>query len=261
MLEQVLLNLVVNARDAMPHGGQLHIATEKLSLDAAHAQANPEARAGEFVCLSVSDNGMGIAPEHLQRIFEPFFTTKEPDRGTGLGLATVYGIVKQHQGWIEVSSQLGVGTCFKVFLPANPAAALTAGAGEAQAIVRGGTERILLVEDDFAVLELTQHLLETAGYRVWKAESAEEALELWLAHAAEVDLLLTDLVMPGTLTGRELAERLHQEKPRLKVIFMSGYSPEAAGGNTDFVSRLNASFPGETLRLAHPPGIGSELPG
>ena len=242
MLEQVLLNLVVNARDAMPHGGQLHIATEKLSLGAAHAQANHEARAGEFVCLSVSDNGMGIAPEHLLRIYEPFFTTKEPDRGTGLGLATVYGIVKQHQGWIEVSSQLGVGTCFKVFLPAIPDAVLTAGVREAQAKVRGGTERILLVEDEFTVLELTQRLLESAGYRVWKAASADEALELWRTQAAEVDLLLTDLVMPGTLTGRELALRLHQEKPQLKVILMSGYSIEATGGNTDFVSRLNAHF-------------------
>ena len=130
MLEQVLVNLVVNARDAMPHGGHLRIATEKRSLEAANAQANPEARAGEFVCLSVSDSGAGIAPEHLSRVFEPFFTTKAPDRGTGLGLATVYGIVKQHQGWIELSSQLGAGTRFNIFLPAIPVPVAMAGGRE-----------------------------------------------------------------------------------------------------------------------------------
>jgi PAS domain S-box-containing protein len=242
MLEQALLNLVVNARDAMPHGGQLHIATEKRSLGAADAQANPEARAGEFVCLSVSDTGTGIAPEHLRRIFEPFFTTKEPDKGTGLGLATVYGIVKQHQGWIELSSKLGAGTRFDIFLPAIPAPVPATGAREAEPNARGGTERMLLVEDDFAVRAITQQLLEAHGYRVWKAESAPEALELWRDHASEVDLLLSDLVLPGSLSGRELAERLQREKPGLKVIFMSGYSPEAGGGKTDFVYRLKARF-------------------
>jgi two-component system cell cycle sensor histidine kinase/response regulator CckA len=190
----------------------------------------------------VSDNGAGIAPEHLPRIFEPFFTTKAPDKGTGLGLATVYGIIKQHQGWIELSSQLGVGTRFKIFLPAILAPVPTAGARAAEANVRGGTEQILLVEDDFAVREITQQILETQGYRVWKAESAQEALELWRAHASEVDLLLSDLVLPDSLSGRELGERLQREKPQLKVIFMSGYSPEAGGGNTDFVYRLKARF-------------------
>jgi CheY-like chemotaxis protein len=242
MLEQVLLNLVVNARDAMPHGGDLRIATEQRRFGAAQAQANPEARAGEFVCLSVSDTGTGIAPEHLPRVFEPFFTTKEPDKGTGLGLATVYGIVKQHQGWIELTSQLGAGTRFNIFLPAIPPPASTAGACKAESTLRKGTERILLVEEDSGVRAITQHLLEAQGYRVWKAESAQEALELWRIHAAEVDLLLTDLVMPGALTGRELAERLRQEKPQLKIIFMSGYSPEDGGGKTDFLYRLNACF-------------------
>jgi PAS domain S-box-containing protein len=242
MLEQVLLNLVVNARDAMPHGGHLHIATEKRSLGAADAQAHPEARAGEFVCLTVSDTGTGIAPEHLRRIFEPFFTTKEPDKGTGLGLATVYGIVKQHQGWIELSSKLGAGTRFNIFLPAIPAPVPAAGPREAEPNARGGAERMLLVEDDFAVRAITQQILETQGYRVWKAESAQEALELWRDHASEVDVLLSDLVLPGSLSGRELAERLQREKPGLKVIFMSGYSPEAGGGKTDFIYRLKARF-------------------
>jgi PAS domain S-box-containing protein len=253
MLEQVLLNLVVNARDAMPHGGRVEIATEKRSLGAADAQANPEARAGEFVCLSVSDNGTGIAPEHLPRIFEPFFTTKEPDKGTGLGLATVYGIVKQHQGWIELNTELGAGTRFNIFLPAIPAPVPTASAREAEANVRGGTEQILLVEDDFAVRAITEQLLEAQGYRVWKAESATEALELWRDHASEVDLLLTDLVLPGSLSGRRLAEQLQRERPRLKVIFMSGYSPEAGGGKTDFVYRLKARF------LAKPCATGTIL--
>jgi PAS domain S-box-containing protein len=253
MLEQVLLNLVVNARDAMPHGGHLRIATEKRSLGDAHAQANPEARAGEFVCLSVSDTGTGIAPEYLPRIFEPFFTTKEPDKGTGLGLATVYGIVQQHQGWIELSTQLGAGTRFNIFLPAITALVPTASAQGAEANVRGGTERILLVEDDFAVRAITQQLLEIQSYRVWKAESAQEALELWRDHASEVDLLLSDLVLPGSLSGRELAERLQREKPGLKVIFMSGYSPEAGGGKTDFVYRLKARF------LAKPCATGAIL--
>jgi PAS domain S-box-containing protein len=253
MLEQVLLNLVVNARDAMPHGGQVQIATERRSLGTADAQANPEARAGEFVCLSVSDTGTGIAPEHLRRVFEPFFTTKEPDKGTGLGLATVYGIVKQHQGWIELSSQLGAGTRFNILLPAISAPVPTASAHGAEANVRGGTERILLVEDDSALRAITQQLLETQGYRVWKAESAPEALVLWRDHASEVDLLLADLVLPGSLSGRGLAERLRQEKPELKVIFMSGYSPEAGGGKTDFVFRLKARF------LAKPCATGTIL--
>ena len=161
----------------------------------------------------MSDTGTGIAPEHLPRIFEPFFTTKEPDKGTGLGLATVYGIVKQHQGWIELSSQLGAGTRFDIFLPAIPAPVPTAGVRAAQANVRGGSEGVLVVEDDFALRAITQQLLETHGYRVWKAESAQEALELWRAHASEVDLLLSDLVLPDSLSGK-----------------------------TDFVHRLNAPF-------------------
>jgi two-component system, cell cycle sensor histidine kinase and response regulator CckA len=242
MLEQVLLNLVVNARDAMPHGGLLQITTEKLSLAPTCGPALPEPRVGEFVTLSVSDTGMGIAPENLTRIFEPFFTTKEPDQGTGLGLATVYGIVKKHGGWIELSSQVGVGSRFKIFLPAVPAPTQAAGTRETEANARGGTEQILLVEDDFALLALTQRLLEGAGYRVWKAASADEALVLWRAGASKVELLLTDLVTPGTLTGRQLAEQLQCEKPQLKVIFMSGYTPDAVCGKTDFVHRMKAPF-------------------
>jgi two-component system cell cycle sensor histidine kinase/response regulator CckA len=242
MIEQVLVNLVVNARDAMPHGGKLGLTTECVSIVASEVPRHPDARGGEFVRISVNDTGMGIPPGDLPHIFEPFFTTKAPGKGTGLGLAIVYGIVKQHEGWIELSSQVGAGTSFKVFLPTIPVPVPTAGAPQVSPNIRGGTERILLVEDDFALRMLTQRLLESHGYHVWKAESAQEALDIWRNHASEVNLLLTDVIMPGDLTGRELAERLHQEKPQLKIIFLSGYSVDVAGGKTDFVDRLKGRF-------------------
>ena len=242
MMEQILLNLVVNARDAMPEGGQLRVATERVCLDDAHVRVNPEARAGEFVCLLVSDKGYGIAPEVLPRIFEPFFTTKDIGKGTGLGLATVYGIVQQHQGWIEVSSQVGEGSTFKVLLPAIPTPARLAPASQPGAGIPGGTETILLVEDDQAVRLTTRRVLESKGYKVREANSAREALELWQSHAGEIALLLTDIIMPEQMTGRELAERLRGQRPELKAIFMSGYSAEVLGGNTDFIRRTNSGF-------------------
>jgi PAS domain S-box-containing protein len=242
MMEQVILNLVVNARDAMPEGGELHVATRPAVLDEAHARTNPEARAGEFVCLSVRDTGTGIAPEYLARIFEPFFTTKEVGKGTGLGLATVYGIVKQHAGWIEVSSQLGEGSTFRVFLPALPTPALQAAAAKAETEIRGGKETILLVEDDPAVRSTTRRVLESKGYTIQEATSAREALEVWHRHAGEIALLLTDIIMPDQMTGRDLAERLWGERPGLKVVFMSGYSADVLGQNTDFLRRTSSAF-------------------
>ncbi|MCX6921627.1 MAG: response regulator, partial [Verrucomicrobia bacterium] len=209
MIEQVLMNLVVNARDAILHGGQVRLATERVTLEADYVRLHPEARAGEFVRLSVSDNGTGIAPEVRPRIFEPFFTTKGIGRGTGLGLSIVYGIIQQHQGWIEVTSQPGAGTRFDLLLPAIPAPFSIASADEPSAKPPGGNEWILVVEDDCAILALTQTLLETYGYRVWTAESADDALEIWHAHASEVSLLLTDIRMPGSLTVLELAEQLY----------------------------------------------------
>jgi PAS domain S-box-containing protein len=241
MLEQALLNLVVNAQDALPRGGQLLITTEGVSLDAACAQTCPAARAGEFVCLSVSDTGTGIAPEHLESIFEPFFTTKEPGKGTGLGLATVYGIVKQHQGWIEVSSQLGEGTTFRILLPAVPPPAEVA-VPPAEAGLRGGSETILLVEDDFSVCLTTRRMLETFKYNVVEATCAREAVEVWGRHAGEIALLLTDMVMPEGVTGRELAEELRAAKAGLKVIFMSGYSADMMGGDTEFFRKTGSYF-------------------
>ena len=242
MIEQVILNLVVNARDAMPQGGQLRVATEPLTLDAAQAQANPKAHAGQFVCLLVSDTGTGIAPEVLPRIFEPFFTTKEVGKGTGLGLATVYGIVNQHRGWIEVSSQVGEGSTFKVVLPAIPAPARLAAAAEAEVEVRGGKETILLVEDEHAVRLTTRKILESKGYTVREAASAREALEQCQAHAGEFALLLTDIIMPGEMSGLDLADRLWVQRPGLKVIFMSGYSADMLVKNDEFIRRTRSRF-------------------
>jgi CheY-like chemotaxis protein len=243
MLEQVLANLVVNARDAMPKGGQLVLATMAARLDAAEAKARPEAKAGEFVCLSVADTGTGIAPEHLPHIFEPFFTTKDVGKGTGLGLATVYGIVQQHQGWVEVSSQPGAGSTFRVFLPATPPPPVRPSpAAAVSAKPPGGSETILLVEDDDAVRALTGRILKNFGYHVREASSGPEALESWQLHQQEIALLLTDMIMPEHLSGRELIERLVSERPGLKVILMSGYNGETGSHDTSFLRRTGTCF-------------------
>ena len=229
MMEQVLMNLAVNARDAMAKGGRLIINTHRAVIDTAHAQGNPEARAGEFVCLSVQDTGCGMTPEIMARIFEPFFTTKGVGKGTGLGLATVFGILKQHQGWVEVESQVGVGTTFKVFLPVTPRTAAGAKSTMAQTTVRGGHETILLVEDEEALRGLTKLVLQRYGYRVLEAASGVEALSVWDQDGGQADLLLTDMVMPDGLTGRELAKKLQARKHNLKVIYTSGYSMDSEG--------------------------------
>jgi PAS domain S-box-containing protein len=242
MMEQVLLNLVVNARDAMPQGGKLVVRTESRHLDEDYARAHPEGRAGDFVCVTVRDNGTGIAPEVLPRIFEPFFTTKEVGKGTGLGLATVYGIVQQHQGWVEVASQVGRGTSFSVFLPAMSAAPQPAASASPEQPPPGGSETILLVEDDQAVRATTRKLLESKGYKVLEATTARAALKLWRERALEISMLLSDLIMPEQMTGRELAECLWQEKPHLKVVFISGYSADVVGKNTDFIRKTGSHF-------------------
>ncbi len=242
MLEQVLVNLVVNARDAMTKGGQLLVTTERVALDAAYAKFHPEARPGQFVTLKVTDTGAGITPEHLPHIFEPFFTTKEVGKGTGLGLATVYGIAKQHEGWVEVDSTLGVGSTFKLFLPALECAPAVPAPAPVEPKPSGGTETILLVEDDQAVRSLTRRLLESFGYTVKEAESGPQALKLWQTEGEQVDLLLTDMVMPEGMNGRELAEQLLAKRSTLKVIFMTGYSPNAAGKDTTFLRRTGSAF-------------------
>jgi signal transduction histidine kinase/CheY-like chemotaxis protein len=234
MLEQVVMNLAVNARDAMPKGGKLRILTSSKTFGQDYAQQHPDARSGKFVCLAVTDTGCGMDARTLERIFEPFFTTKEVGKGTGLGLATVYGIVKQHQGWIEVASEVGAGTTFKVYFPAifNPNEAAPAPIAPAVP-VRGGKETILLVEDEPVVRELVREILRSYEYNVIEAGSGVEALRVWEEHNGQVDLLLTDMVMPEGLSGRDLAIQLKRRKPGLRTIFTSGYSAEVVGG--DFV--------------------------
>ncbi len=208
MIEQVLLNLAVNSRDAMPRGGQLQHQHLAVTLDSAAAQQNPEAAPGRYVCLSFSDTGCGIAPENLGRIFEPFFTTKEMDRGTGLGLATVYGIVKQHQGWITVQSQLGKGTTFQIFIPASTARGGALQMTPTEQKVIGGTETILVVEDEAPLLKLMQHILESHGYKVLGCANGRQALDIWAEHKQRIALLLTDLILPDGMAGTELARIL-----------------------------------------------------
>jgi two-component system, cell cycle sensor histidine kinase and response regulator CckA len=239
MLEQVLLNLVVNARDAMPKGGQLAIRIAIVDTDATYGGGQSESRAGNFVCLSVADTGIGIAPENLHRIFEPFFTTKEIGKGTGLGLATVYGIIKQHQGWIEVDSQVDKGTIFRIYLPCVGSEAKTPEKQAAQVSIRGGNETVLLVEDESPVCELVSRVLRKYGYRVLSASDGVEAIEIWRDYKGEIALLLTDLVMPNNMNGRELAEKLRSERPDLKVIFTSGYSADIVGRDFKLEPELN----------------------
>ncbi|HSY16878.1 MAG TPA: response regulator [Candidatus Acidoferrales bacterium] len=240
MLDQVLLNLAVNARDAMARGGKLAIETSSVEFDVTTAAQIPAARPGSFVCLSVSDTGCGIPPEILPRIFEPFFTTKEAGKGTGLGLATVFGIVQQHKGWVSVYSEVGRGTTFRVYLPR-----LAAPSGQngieppVSAAVCGGTETILFVEDDFLLRPYALKILSQLGYRVFTAADGAEALDIWERHRDEIHLLLTDLVLPGGITGKDLGRRLLREHPKLKVIYTSGYSAEVVGGGFSFVEGVN----------------------
>jgi two-component system cell cycle sensor histidine kinase/response regulator CckA len=238
MMEQILVNLSVNARDAMPRGGSLTITTQFAPIDAAYATRHPEARPGNFICLTVSDTGHGMDQGTLSRIFEPFFTTKEIGKGTGLGLATVYGIVKQHQGWIEVESQVGYGTTFKVFLPVATKAAPVATASRNKDMP-GGSETILLVEDETALCELVQEILEKRGYRVLDASTGVKALEIWNAHKDEIDLLFTDMMMPDGVSGRELAERILLDRPEIKVIYSSGYSMDVFAADSTFCDASN----------------------
>ncbi len=226
MIDQVLLNLAVNARDAMPRGGKLRIETRRLELTEAEADAKP----GPYVCLSVSDEGVGIPPEILPRIFEPFFTTKEPGKGTGLGLATVFGIVKQHAGAVLVDSELNKGSRFRVLLPSVEPGLVEVMAGGR--VRRRGTETILLVEDEPSVRKLTRVFLERNGYKVFDAPHALEALRLFELRQP-IHLLLTDIVMPEGVSGLELASLLKARDPALKVIFVSGYSTEISGIDLD----------------------------
>ncbi len=240
MVEQVIMNLAVNARDAMPKGGTLTIRTSPIELDGSYVETHPEARVGAFVCLRVSDTGLGMDAMTRARIFEPFFTTKAPGKGTGLGLATVYGIVKQHEGWIEVSTEVGKGTSFSVFFPASSEPVHTPGGDTGQVAVRGGQETVLVVEDEPVLRDMAQLILQDCGYRVLEAGSGAEALQVWEGNPGGIDLVVTDVVMPGGMSGRDLAMKLRASYPQVKVIFTSGYNVEES--NTDFFRRSGARF-------------------
>jgi len=231
-VDQILANLVVNARDALGEHGRITLATGNVQVDSSYLLAHPDAKPGEYVVLAVSDTGCGMAPEVQARIFDPFFTTKAMGRGTGLGLATVYGIVQQNGGFITVYSVVGTGTTFRVHLPRH------LGEGEVhdrseEVPVRGGTETLLLVEDEESLLELARRILETAGYRVLATSSPQEALGLLQAQEEGIGLLATDLMMPG-LNGRELLVQLRNVQPGLKALFLSGYSEDLVSRDTCF---------------------------
>jgi len=222
----------------MPGGGKLAISIDTIAITNEDVQKNSEIRPGQHICLSVSDTGCGIKPELLPRIFDPFFTTKEIGKGTGLGLATVYGIVKQHNGWVDVQSAVNQGTTFRVFLPACTGNSRPEDPSQtAKKTPEKGTECVLVVEDEDPVRTLTVATLRKNGYRVLEAASGNDALGVFRDHSSEIDLLFTDVMMPGNLLGDELAARLRVTKPSLAVLFTSGYTPEVAktecrgGGN------------------------------
>jgi two-component system cell cycle sensor histidine kinase/response regulator CckA len=223
-MEQIVLNLSVNARDAMPSGGTLTIETADVELDEHYATTHRAVKPGRYVVLTVSDTGTGMTPEVRARLFEPFFTTKELGHGTGLGLATVHGIVTQSGGSVNVYSELGIGTSFKVYLPKADAADIVV---EAPPVSRPspGAQTVLVVEDEQGLRELARRLLERQGYTVLVAANADEALELFEANAS-IEVLLTDVVMPGA-SGPELTRQLVERRPTLKVIYMSGYTEDA----------------------------------
>jgi len=239
MVEQVLLNLAVNSRDAMPKGGQLMIMTGKEVLNEEQASENPDAAPGTYVCLTVSDTGQGIAPEDLPRIFEPFFTTKEVGKGTGLGLATVYGIVKQHRGWITVTSELNRGTSFRIYFPAALDAKAEIKNAAPIAELPRGTETVLVVEDEPSVRVLVAAMLQHCGYTVFQAQSGRSAISVWRENKNQIDLLLTDIIMPDGMSGCDLARQLQAEEPGLKVVYTSGYSGDAAGKGLQLIEGVN----------------------
>jgi PAS domain S-box-containing protein len=231
MIEQVLMNLAINARDAMPCGGRLTIRLEAIQVGENRAKTYPNSRPGSFVCLTVADTGCGMDEATQKHIFEPFFTTKETGKGTGLGLATAYGIAAQHKGWLEVESELGQGATFRVFLPVTSKGDSGPLRVAESAVVRGH-ETILLVEDEASVRRSVARGLRLLAYQVMEACNGQEAMALWREHQGRIDLLLSDVVMPEGLTGLELAKLMKQAKPALKVILSSGYNVEMAGQAT-----------------------------
>ncbi|MFL5803436.1 MAG: ATP-binding protein [Roseiflexaceae bacterium] len=225
-IEQVLVNLVVNARDAMPQGGKLTIETANVILDTTYARTHLSVTPGAYVMLAVSDTGTGMPPEVQARLFEPFFTTKGPGLGTGLGLATCYGIIKQHVGNIWVYSEVGQGSTFKVYLPRTEEATAGASRPEAAEPLPRGSETVLLVEDEPAVRMLAARVLRGLGYTVLEATNGEEAMRIATEYLGAIQLLFADVIMPQ-VSGKGLAEQVIQVRPDIKVLFMSGYTENA----------------------------------
>ncbi len=241
-VEQILINLAINARDAMPGGGTIQIATRLAVFDPAAARKVPQARPGRFVCLTVSDTGCGISQDALGRIFDPFFTTKDIGKGTGLGLSTVHGIVQQHEGWIEVSSEVGHGSTFRIFLPAwagEPLAAPAETQSGAASPGQGAGEVVLFVEDEGIVREAGRLALERGGYEVFEASDGPEALAAWERCPARISLLVTDMVMPHGVSGGTLARVLQARDPQLRVLYTSGYSSEVISEDLHLTHGVN----------------------
>jgi CheY-like chemotaxis protein len=248
-IEQILMNLAANARDAMPRGGRLTIETANADLDANYARLHAGVEPGSYVRLAVSDSGHGMSREILDHLFEPFFTTKDPGKGTGLGLATVHGIVMQSGGHVFVYSEPGVGTSFKIYLPR--VADVTAMAEPLSvAMTRPrGSETILLVEDEEPLRKLVRHSLESSGYTIIEARHSAHALDVIERGGVSIHLLMTDVIMPG-LSGRELAERVAALRPQIKVLYMSGYTDDAVvrhGVLEESMAFLQKPFTGEAL--------------
>jgi len=267
MFQQIVVNLVVNARDAMSSGGQLTIRALNTSFAAADIPAKSNRKAGRFVHLSVSDTGSGMDSAIINHLFEPFFTTKDVGKGIGLGLATVHGMVNQHRGWIEVESKLGHGTTFDIYFPATDQAPEQPAGAAGLPEVRGGRETVLVVEDESVLQELLREILTAHGYGVLEAANGLEALHVWEGRRDEIDLLLTDIAMPYGLSGRDLADKLRKDNPRLPVIFSSGHTQEMiessgdAGQGAFFLSKpYNPAQLAQTVRLALDSSRKREIP-
>jgi CheY-like chemotaxis protein len=247
-MEQVILNLGVNARDAMPHGGKLTIETADVDVDDAFARRHPPMVPGPYVLLAVSDTGVGMDPETQAHIFEPFFTTKEVGKGTGLGLATVYGVVKQSGGYVWVHSEKGCGTTFQVYLPRVLQVAEPVSLPAATSEAPSGSETILLAEDEKDVREIAREFLSLAGYKVLEARDGAAAMEIARGYQGPIHLLITDMVMPK-VGGRELAAQIAELRPEMKVIYMTGYT-ERSAANGDSQKAIMLTKPFTRLALA-----------
>ena len=243
------MNLVVNARDAMPSGGRLSIGISEAHIDKQYCEHNPDCLPGSYVCIAITDTGCGMSPEVLARVFEPFFTTKESGKGTGLGLATVYGIIKQSSGHITVYSEVGHGTTFKAYLPLTEEPVSRPEVASLDGIVPGGSETILLVEDEDSLREVTCAYLTNKGYSVLTASESELAIAAAEASVHPIDLLLTDVILPGT-SGVHLAQQLAKARPQMRVLYVSGYTADTIvhhGGHDPNFAFLTKPFSLPTL--------------